>query len=1129
MEHTNDRSNRTTRLAWFVLVVMLGLSSLAAWNEKRDIDRKVVAQFRFSSERVALRVRERLQSYELILRSAAGVISPSGSISRDDFATFVRVVQADTVVPGVQGIGYSVIVPPDQLQAHIAAVRAEGYPTYTVWPEGTRDVYTAIVYLEPFSGRNLRAFGYDMFSEPVRRDAMSRARDSGQPALSGKVQLVQEDTTAAQSGTLMYVPVYRPGASTSTVAQRRAAIIGWTYSPFRMTDMMRGVLGSWETSEGHYVSMRIYDGTEANDDELLYASQEATRRKDPGLVDEHLTVDFYGHQWLIDLERSADAPPIDYRNAWATLVVGAAISVLVFGLIRSRATLRSRAQRLAAGLTGEIRQREEALRDSEFRWRFAVDGAGDGLWDWDVAHGTVYFSRRWKEMLGHTDDEIGNSLEEWSGRVHPDDIDSTMAAVQAYLAGALPSYVNEHRVRCKDGSYKWILDRGVVVSRDADGTPLRMIGTHKDVTDRREMEDDLRRQGHELAEAQRIAKLGSWSLDLGSGEVRWSTELYEMFRLDPEQSPPNYAVHSTLFAPESWRELDRAVSMAASHGVPYELELECRRADGTPVWMLARGEPIRDDGGAVVGLRGITMDINDRKVSMQRAELLSEMYKALSECNAAIVQCTDDAALYARVCDIVAQVRAIELAWIGVVDAPGSQVRVAAAAGRATGYLDGIDISVDPGVQEGRGPTGTAIRDGRPVWVEDFTIDAATGPWHERGARFGLKASAALPIRRNGEPVAALTVYSAARGWQTDEIRRLMEEMARNLGVALDKFAAQAESERSRQTLVEAEHRFESLVDQSMAGAYIVEDGLLVYANPRLRELMLLPDDIDLRDVMAFDFVAPPDRDSVRDEVQRLEAGEITSMETTFTLVRTDGSSVEVGFSASAATFQGRPAIVGLVQDVTSRRVAEARIRRYAQQLETTFMQTVALATTLGEMRDPYTSGHEERVAAVAVAIAEEMGLERSRVEGVRVSGYLHDVGKIAVPAEILVKPAALTSTERALIQQHPLSGHDILKRVEFPWPVADVALQHHERMDGSGYPHGLTGSRILLEARIVAVADVIESMASHRPYRPSLGIEAALAEIEQHRGRLYDEAVVDACLRVFREGRFRLEDHGVR
>jgi len=179
---------------------------------------------------------------------------------------------------------------------------------------------------------------------------------------------------------------------------------------------------------------------------------------------------------------------------------------------------------------------------------------------------------------------------------------------------------------------------------------------------------------------------------------------------------------------------------------------------------------------------------------------------------------------------------------------------------------------------------------------------------------------------------------------------------------------------------------------------------------------------------------------------------------------------------------------------------------------------TVLAMSRIVESRDPYTAGHQQQVTQIASIIAEKISLPPERVEAIRISAALHDIGKISVPSEILTKPSRLTDLERELVKTHSQNAYDILKAIDFPYPIADIILQHHERMDGSGYPQGLKGEEILLEARIVAVADVLEAMSAHRPYRPALGIEAAMEEITRHRGLLYDENVVDACLEIYRE-----------
>jgi HD-GYP domain-containing protein (c-di-GMP phosphodiesterase class II) len=205
------------------------------------------------------------------------------------------------------------------------------------------------------------------------------------------------------------------------------------------------------------------------------------------------------------------------------------------------------------------------------------------------------------------------------------------------------------------------------------------------------------------------------------------------------------------------------------------------------------------------------------------------------------------------------------------------------------------------------------------------------------------------------------------------------------------------------------------------------------------------------------------------------------------------------------------------VRNITDRKQAAEKMRK-------ALGATVQAIAVTVETRDPYTAGHQRRVADLAHSIATEMNLPAEQIDGIRMAAAIHDLGKISVPAEILSKPKKLTAIEFSLIKTHAKSGYDILKNIDFPWPIARMILEHHKRMNGSGYPHGLTGDNLLMESQILAVADVVESMASHRPYRSSLGIDAALGEIEKNKGTLYDNAVADACLRLFREKGYQLE-----
>jgi PAS domain S-box-containing protein len=211
-------------------------------------------------------------------------------------------------------------------------------------------------------------------------------------------------------------------------------------------------------------------------------------------------------------------------------------------------------------------------------------------------------------------------------------------------------------------------------------------------------------------------------------------------------------------------------------------------------------------------------------------------------------------------------------------------------------------------------------------------------------------------------------------------------------------------------------------------------------------------------------------------------------------------------------------------KDITERKRAEEKLLRTLESLRKAFGATVQVMVSAVEVRDPYTAGHQVRSADLARAIAMEMELPQDKIDAIRMSGSIHDIGKLSIPAEILSKPTKLSEIEFSLIKEHARKGYEMLKDVESPWPLAEIVYQHHERMDGSGYPRKLKGEEILIEARILAVADVVEAMASHRPYRPGLGIDAALNEIEKNSGIFYDNAVAEACLRLFREKGFKLE-----
>jgi len=494
-------------------------------------------------------------------------------------------------------------------------------------------------------------------------------------------------------------------------------------------------------------------------------------------------------------------------------------------------------------------------------------------------------------------------------------------------------------------------------------------------------------------------------------------------------------------------------------------------------------------------------------------------YVSLSRCNDAIVHSTNAEALFQQLCHIAVQYGGMRMAWVGRIDPDTRLLRPVAQAGDQVGdYLDAIEISIDADSPFGHGPAGIAARENRPVWFQDLLHDPRTSPWHERSTRFGLVAVAALPLHCNRVVVGVITLCSDLTDAFDEAMRDLLERMTTDIGFALDNFEHEAARLQALIELRESEQRYRALVEQSIAGVYLIQDQKLIYVNPHMAEILGYDDATELIGQHPLIIVAEQDRDRVAENIRLRLEGSTDRISYSFTARSKQGDTIVVGANGARATYQGRPAIVGLMQDITEKMHAEELTRQHMAQLESAFMSTVQVATNLTDVRDTYTSGHARRVGEIAALIGAELGLDARRQQGLLVAGSLHDIGKISIPMEILCTLDPLTAHERELIRKHPRTGYEILKGIDLPWPVAEVAHQHHERMDGSGYPQGLRGDAIILEARIVMVADVVESMSHARPYRPGLGLDHALAEIESGAGTLYDAVVAKTCLRLFRD-----------
>jgi PAS domain S-box-containing protein len=489
-----------------VLVAGFMITVAGTWFMQSNV--KSIAEQEFLSESLQCRniIAYRLGDHARVLLGGAALFQASDVVTREEWRVFTQHQNLEKQLPGSQGMGFALWIPPAELARHIQEIRSEGYPDYAIKPEGEREFYSSIIYLQPFTGRNLRAFGYDMFSESVRRAAMEKSRDTNAAALSGKVVLVQETDQDVQAGTLMYVPVYRKGLPIDSVEERRAAIYGWVYSPYRMNDLLRGILTDHPLGQRDKLCLEVYDGTSLESKNRLYGT--AVNQRDTLGYDTRLTrripVDFNGQVWTLNFTRIDDGVfTVAYIRVWLTLAGGMIITMLVAAMIHLLLRTNKEAQRIAHELTADLHTQEELLRSTTQRLTLAVRAGGVGIWDYDVVQNLLVWDEQMYRLYGITRDQFGGAYEAWQSGLHPEDRQRGDAEIQLALKGHRDFDV-EFRVLWPNGTIRHI--RGfAAVERDAEGRPLRMVGTNWDITDRKLAEEELAKLSVIQGELMRLA------------------------------------------------------------------------------------------------------------------------------------------------------------------------------------------------------------------------------------------------------------------------------------------------------------------------------------------------------------------------------------------------------------------------------------------------------------------------------------------------------------------------------------------------------------------------------------------------------------------------------------------------
>lgn len=458
-------------VAWAVLGLTLILT-VGSWRySTTEFARRANETFRHAIEKQTNRLVERMQDYEQVLRGGAALFAASESVSRQEWRTYIAMLQLDRTLPGIQGTGFAVMVPKSARRAHERRVRQEGFPAYTIHPAGDRALYSSIVYLEPFSGRNVLAFGYDMYSDPVRREAMDRARDSGEPEMSAKVTLVQETGQHDQAGFLVYLPVYRHDMPHDTVAARRRALLGFVYSPFRVTDLMNKVLND----PGRELEVELFD-ERPTPDNLLFASA-GSARVSRYAADQVLSIG--GRRWIA---RFKSNPVFESRTKSAQpqmiLFGGLAFSVLLFFVLymnaRHRRAMHDAAVKLEASLDS-FRALVENVPGAVFRVELGSSSPVQQI------------SQGIHTLTGEPPERFVSGAVSYVDLIHADDRSMVSQAISRAIA-TRGVYNIEYRIRTTEGRLRWVSERGRVTSSQETGRARWLDGLILDISERKAAE-----------------------------------------------------------------------------------------------------------------------------------------------------------------------------------------------------------------------------------------------------------------------------------------------------------------------------------------------------------------------------------------------------------------------------------------------------------------------------------------------------------------------------------------------------------------------------------------------------------------------------------------------------------------
>jgi PAS domain S-box-containing protein len=718
----------------------------------------------------------------------------------------------------------------------------------------------------------------------------------------------------------------------------------------------------------------------------------------------------------------------------------------------------------------EQKEAEKDLRESEERFRRISAITSDIEYSCSTKEDGL-FSIDW--MIGATERISGYSIDEikaqrcWRFLVLEEDL----ALFDKNVVGLAPGshVLCEIRIRHKNGGIVWIVSNTECFMDTATPEHFMLYGALVDITERKRTEEALRQNEEKYRTILEDIQEGYFEVDFAGNFTFFNDSLRRFLGYSKEEL---MGMNNRQYTDkEHSKNLFQTFKKVYDTGKPTEgFDWQIIKKDGTKKYVEASVSLQKDSSGKPIGFRGIVRDVTERKRMLEELRESEKQYRTFFNTS--------------RDCVFITSING---RWIDMNDAA---IELFGYSNRDELMLISIpDLYIKK--EERTKFINTLLERG---YTKDYPVD----------------------LRRKDGGVINTLITSNLR---YDVNGRATELMGTIKDIT--------ERKKSEEALKNSEEKYRNIFENSVEGIYqSTREGKFITANAAFARMAGYdsPEELieSIKDMGTQLYVHPEDRKRLMEISETKHFVEGFEVE----FYKKDGSKFWVVINArTVKDEQGKILYIeGLIEDITIRKHSEELLHQTLESLKKAVGTTIQVLVSAVESRDPYTAGHQKRVADLARSIATEMVLPHDTIEGIRMAGSIHDIGKLSIPAEILSKPTKLTNIEFSLIKEHSQSGYEMLKDVESPWPLAQIVYQHHERMNGSGYPRNLKGDEILIEARIMAVADVVEAMSSHRPYRPALGIEIALEEITKNKGILYDNAVVDACLKLFLEKGYLLK-----